>query len=383
MSMRKRVNSASSTIWRDIRGIESDIQSRETHLNAAVDWIRASQDATDGGGSSANYNLVLGWDDPYPETTGYLVPTLYDVADQYGEPELSDRAERMARWLLSVQLESGGFPAGTYSGDEQDPSVFNTGQILRGIVRASQETGEKGFQESAVAAVEWLDEVQQPGGYWDEYDYRRTSHSYASRISWSVLEAATKFNIDIGYEVAAANLSWVLEQCSENGWYERCSFDGSGPAYLHTIAYTIRGLLESANFLDGELAERGYRAAKIGADELLSNQQQNGIPYGKYDSHWTAVSDYRCLTGNAQIGIVWARLYEQTGDDQYRTALNQTVRYLKSAQTMHGPETIYGGLRGSDPVWGRYMYLRYPNWAAKFLIDILLAQARITNIPND
>ena len=37
-----------------------------------------------------------------------------------------------------------------------------------------------------------------------------------------------------------------------------------------------------------------------------------------------------------------------------------------------GPVGIRGGVKGSDPVWGSYLWLRYPNWAAKFGADALM-----------
>jgi hypothetical protein len=35
---------------------------------------------------------------------------------------------------------------------------------------------------------------------------------------------------------------------------------------------------------------------------------------------------------------------------------------------------VRGGLKGSHPIWGRYMFGTYPNWAAKFLMDALLME---------
>ena len=57
---------------------------------------------------------------PYPEVTGYFIPTLYN----WGEQEL---ARTCTRWLLSIQLPSGAFPA-----PDGVPYTFDTGQIMRG-----------------------------------------------------------------------------------------------------------------------------------------------------------------------------------------------------------------------------------------------------------
>src|SRR4029077_21260739 len=61
---------------------------------------------------------------PYPEVTGYFVPTLYN----WGEQEL---ARTCTRWLLSIQLPEGAFPA-----PDGVPYTFDTGQVVRGLCAA-------------------------------------------------------------------------------------------------------------------------------------------------------------------------------------------------------------------------------------------------------
>lgn len=370
--LHNRVYNISTTVWRDLRGEEISRRSKEEHIRAAVRWLYEAQDATEVAGVAADYNLVLGWNDPYPETTGYIIPTMYDYAHRTGESEAASRAEDMAEWLLSIQRSAGWFPAGTYTGGDPKPSVFNTGQILRGLVRTHQETGCSNFRSSAMSAVNWLAEVQNEDGSWEKFDYRETSHAYSSRISWPILEVATEYDLDIGFDVASSNLSWVIDQQRPNGWFDKSGFDAGDKAYLHTIAYTIRGLLESAEILVGDISSQCRTAAELAANNLASQQHSNGILPGIFDSEWTPVGEYQCLSGNAQMAIVWAQLFDLTGNDVYLDAVEDTIRYLKTAQTFHGSHQIYGGIRGSNPVWGRYMYLRYPNWAAKFYIDMLL-----------
>ena len=52
-----------------------------TRVRAALDWLARSQDATGNGGSAAYYSPWLGWSRAYPETSGYIVPTLWRGAD--------------------------------------------------------------------------------------------------------------------------------------------------------------------------------------------------------------------------------------------------------------------------------------------------------------
>ena len=352
----------------DVVGRSTAPRTNREHATAAVEWLYRAQDATDGGGCASAYNLVLGWGGPYPETTGYIVPTLYDYANRYGSAEARDRAELMASWLLETQFNSGAFPKGDDPETETDPSVFNTGQILFGLVRAYEETGDERYREASRRAGEWLVSVQHPNGYWNRFDYNGVVHSYSSRVGWALLEAADCTGEQPFRAAAKRNLEWVIDQQHDNGWFGLAGFDTGDVPFLHTIAYTIRGVLEGSQLLDdGELLER----VRLSADSLLEEQRHRGILRGALDENFDGPEFY-CLTGNAQMAVVWYRLFQLTGETAYRSAADRTVRFLKRKQRMGGRPEVRGGLKGSDPVWQRYMYLRYPNWAAKFLVDALL-----------
>jgi len=60
-------------------------------------------------------------------------------------------AECAVQWLLSLQMATGAFPGGLH-GSEARPSVFNTGQILQGLVRAHMETKRPEILQAVVAA---------------------------------------------------------------------------------------------------------------------------------------------------------------------------------------------------------------------------------------
>ncbi|USZ67398.1 terpene cyclase/mutase family protein [Halorussus salilacus] len=357
---------------RDIRGIETTPRADSEHLQSAIQWLYRTQDVTDCAGSAAGYNLVLGWSGPYPETSGYIVPTLYDYAEATGATEARERARRMASWLVTLQLDSGGFPAGVDPGPDPEPSVFNTGQILLGLVRAYRETGDETYREAARRASEWLVSVQHEDGYWDRFDYRDEIHVYCSRVAWSLLEVYEITGVSEFRDAAVNHLSWVVSQQRSNGWFEYCGFSPGETPFLHTIAYTIRGLLEGGALLDdGTFID----AARTAAEKLRTIQRQRGPLTGAYDSNWSGAS-YYCLTGNAQMSVVWFRLSNLCGDEAYGDAATEALRFLKAKQRLTGPEQVRGAIRGSHPVWGPYMRLRYPNWATKFFADAVLAQTQ-------
>lgn len=345
----------------------SNIESTQDHLEAAINWLYQTQDVNESEGSSAGYNLVLGWESPYPETTGYIIPTLYRYASETGIEEANNRATRMAEWLQSIQLSSGAFPA--HPASTGVPRVFDTGQILFGLIAAYQETNRDEFKEAAIEAADWLVNVQNTDGSWSEYTYNGNKHSYHTRVSWGILKVNAIHSDERYVASAKQNYEWVLDQQHRNGWFNNAAFKSGESPFLHTIAYTIRGLIEGGIILDEtQLIESGKKSA----DTLRQIQKRNGMLKGKYNSSWGGTW-YYCLSGNAQMAIVWLRLYENIGDDDYLINASNTIQFLKRNQIMKTSSVIHGSIPGSYPVFGRYMFLRYPNWGTKFLADAFLS----------
>jgi squalene cyclase len=369
----RTVRTLTSEVGRDLRGRRTTPRADEVHLGAAIDWLYESQDATESNGSAAAYNLVLGWQEAFPETTGYIIETLYDYAAATSDREAAARADRMAEWLLPLQNADGSFPGYSTLRADVGPMVFDTGMVTFGMVRQFRETDEDRFLDAARRACEWLVNVQHPDGHWTSHSYNDARHTYAARVSWAMLETADETGETNFRAAARRQLEWVCSQQRANGWFVEAAFDRSESTFLHTIAYTIRGLLESDEFFEDDDL---FRAAKRTADRLLALQRGSGPLAGAFDASWNG-ADYHCLTGNVQMALVWLRVYERTSDERYLRAATEAIEFVKTTQVLDGPATVRGGVKGSLPVWGRYMYLRYPNWAAKFLVDALLYKRHV------
>jgi hypothetical protein len=66
----------------DLRNrLTADLSSDEVHLAAAMAWLVRAQVASENKGVSAGFHLLRGWAPPYPETTGYIIPTFLSVRD--------------------------------------------------------------------------------------------------------------------------------------------------------------------------------------------------------------------------------------------------------------------------------------------------------------
>lgn len=367
-----------------------------THLSRTMRWLCCAQDACDGigtgGGVSAKYDMIDGWAAPYPETTGYIIPTFFNYSFLTKDREFRDRAVRMADWEMSVQLESGAFPGGfgektpekegkPAAGPRGEPTVFNTGQVIFGLSRAYLETKNKKYGNAVVRAADWLVQQQDGDGAWRKFLSPLTNnpvHAYDARTAWSLLKAAeivkSKDKKEEYTKAAEKNADWAVSQQLENGWFENAAFNAGEQPILHTIAYTVQGVLEIGIALDRkDLVE----AAKKTADRIVLLMEANGAIRGAFDKEWNAVTRSECLTGNAQMSVVWIRLHGITGNDNYFLAAKRANRHVKCSQNAwssnHG---ICGGVKGSQPVTGSYMPLSYPNWAAKFFADALMMEGQ-------
>jgi hypothetical protein len=341
-------------------------------LNALVRWILRAQRAD--GGIAAYYSLLTGYSASYPEVTGYIIPTLYDFAHTSQEIGAVTAAGKATNWLLSLQMPSGAFPAGLH-GNGPQPSVFNTGQILQGLVRAHRETNRPEIRPAAIAAGDWLLDVQQPDGSWSGVNaYQGVPHTYYSMVSWTLAELS-EHTTDRRYRLAAEkNLDWVLPHFRPSGWIDGINLRGH-PIYLHFIAYVLQGVLETASLL--------RRSDALGAVErsawvFLRKFESSKLLPGAYESDLNNGREFTCLTGNAQMSCVWLRLYESTGDLRYLNAALKMNEMLKPLISLRGQSGIAGGVSGSWPIWGPYQPLRYISWGGKFFADALLLEQRLT-----
>jgi hypothetical protein len=73
------------------------------------------------------------------------------------------------------------------------------------------------------------------------------------------------------------------------------------------------------------------------------------------------------------MGIIWARLYNSNHDELFRRSAESALRYVRSWQDITtSNRDVRGAIKGSQPVWGAYSRMTFPNWATKFFLDAML-----------
>ncbi|WP_153131828.1 beta-L-arabinofuranosidase domain-containing protein [Dechloromonas hortensis] len=353
-------------------GLTSPTDNR-IHLDAAIAWLKHAQDVTGNNGVAQTYLVrYQRWAPSYPETTGYIIPTFYRYAALSGDDDARARARKMADWEIEIQHSSGGVLAGAL-GDSDQPTIFNTGQVIFGWVRAFEEEGDERYRQAAIRAADWLIEVMDDDGCWRKFGSPMTGkqiNTYNTRSAWSL---ARVFDItgDHHYlNAALKNADWAMSQRNELGWLaENCLQDSTQP-FTHTIAYAMRGLLEI-----GIAAEREdlIVAARTIGDAMLAALPPDGKLPGRFNKNWQPTVTWSCLTGDCQLGINWGRLFKTTGDHKYREAASKVLGFVKKTQQLVGPNNdTVGGIKGSHPINGGYHPWQYPNWATKFYADALM-----------
>lgn len=363
--MFKPLASFARATLRDVSALREPTGALEAHLLSAEAWLCRCQDVTRDGGVSYGYTLKRGWAPPYPETSGYIAPTFFRLG-KLRDPLYARRAERIVRWLMTVQNIDGSFPNPRYG---PDGIVFDTGQVLFGLVCGFEHTGDESLLRAARRAARWLTDIAGPDRRWTRHEHLGTPHVYNTRTAWALLRMLALDPQPEFEAVARANLDWAVAMQGAAGFFEHCAFRAGEPPFTHTIAYTARGLLESGLLLN----EPNYiEAARRCADATLAHLDEDGFLPSRIDVGGSPAAASCCLTGNCQFAIVWARLHQRAPRPEYLPALVRALDYVMSVQDLETGDTdVRGGIKGSHPVWGRYAPMSYPNWAAKFFIDAM------------
>ncbi len=364
-------------VKKDHKGPLPEDPGKKATVVAALDWLLRAQknSASHDGGMARDFSVKKGWATSYPETTGYIVPTLIDCGNYFDNKDYLESAMIALDWFEKIQLESGAFQGGRIENDPV-PVTFNTGQILIGLAAGVKEFDR--YHDAMNRAAQWLVDTMDDDGCWRKFSTpfaEKGEKAYETHVSWGLLEAAkVSGNKEYG-EAALKNIRWALTKQQENGWFTDCCLDQPESPLTHTLGYVTRGIMEGYLYSRDETF---LTAALKFAGAITTLVDEDGYLPGRWKKDWTPAVSWVCLTGSVQIAHSLLLIYKETGQDKYlETArrLNQFVR--KTVRLSGHNDAMVGGVKGSYPIDGLYGRFEYLNWAAKFFIDSNMLEAEI------
>ncbi|MBE3025834.1 hypothetical protein [Janthinobacterium sp. GW458P] len=362
----------------DRRGLPASDPGPQAVIDACTAWLGAAQDhsSSNDGGVARDYSLLTGWSSSYPETTGYIIPTMIAVARRTGDAALHERARRMLDWCVAIQFPAGGFQGGKIDSTPRVPVTFNTGQILLGLAAGVAAYG-AAYEDALHRAARWLRDSQDADGCWRRHPTpfaRPGDKAYETHVAWGLFEADRAAP---GHGYGAAGLrqvDWALTRQQPNGWFASNCLDEPLKPLSHTIGYVLRGLLEAQRFsARADLLDAAVRTGTGVANAVADD----GYLPGRLDHAFLPGADFACLTGSAQNAHCLFLLYQRTGERRFLDAARRLNGFVRRTVAIDGPAHVRGGVKGAFPVDGDYGAWAYLNWAAKFCIDANLLELEV------
>lgn len=366
-------------IIKDILKIKNKVYNTDTHIRCCLSWLAYAQSQSLDGGVPAWYRIDKGWADSFIETTGYIISTFLEGSKYFNDQSYLDKATIMADFILDMQLSNGGFK--TRVAEISEPTIFNTAQDLRGMCDIYSVTRKSKYYNSAKKAADFLVSSQDKNGQWIKYSYDGLTHSYDSKVAYALLKFY-KISNNTRYKKAATRaLDGIVKLQLKNGWFKKAELPGFKYPLTHTIAYTIEGLLDSGTLLGNK---KYLASATKSATALLVYYKNHGFMPASFDSIWHSSDSYSCLSGNAQISIIWLKLFLLSNKNEYLISASDMNKDLKETQDCYSAnKSIFGGIKGSNPIYGNilknqgYCRFAYINWAAKYFSDALILESLV------
>ena len=371
----------------DISRLESSVPPRvvtpgKRHLDEAIAWIKRAQEAAgDGGGVAWGYRARspvrsgarLGWIGPYPETTGYIIPTMLRYARMAGDDGSADAARRMAEWELRIQLADGGFQGGIYGALPVSSSTFVTGQVLFGLLDAHREWNSPAYRDAAIRAGNFLLEcLDENGRFIKGYSHFCATgcKAYEVRTGLALAELGIMLGQESYKQAASRMADYALSCQQQNGWFSENDLDEHHRPLTHTIGYVLEGLHGIGMLLNRSDCADAVRRT---LDRIATLVRADGFLAGRWNSDWSPAVDWNCLTGSSQIAGVFLRMHREVGDSTYLEAGRRLLGFVCWTQEIKGKvASLSGGISGSYPFSGAYGQWCLLNWATKFFADSLM-----------
>jgi malonyl-CoA O-methyltransferase len=272
----------------------------------------------------------------YPEVTGYYIPSLLN----WGERDL---AIQYAKWLCNIQKKYGSW----YDPSDADPYVFDTAQILKGLIAISDILPE--VSTNIIKGCDWIiSNIQKDG--------RLTTPSTAAwgticseLIHIYCLEPLITTSKKYGISTYKNEAKRVLDYYKLNRLNDILDFH----TLSHFYAYTIEGLIDLDEI---DLAKKAIK-------KVSSLQKRDGSIPAYKNVKWI------CSTGLFQFALIYYKLGDKNRGDM---AFNYACSLQNNTGGWFGGYPVNKFLAG---FFKRHKPDYFPDaeisWAVKYFLDAL------------
>lgn len=339
-------------------------------LKQNISWIKESFSINNYLGSSKYKTITGKWSDPYPETTGYLIPTLLNSATLLKDKSLNEIALNQLSFFESLQLQDGSFKV---SINNDKALVFDTAQIVLGLIALHEYAPHATTLKLIKEAYCWLINNIDDHGQFVKFNYiENYNPSYYARIVWPLLRSEQLLEYSVHVKTKSL-YDYIVSLKKTQYTFNKCSFDGGDYFFTHNLIYTYRGLWESSLILhDIETQEYIMQSVQYILENVIPKK---GYLCGTYNSNWAAKGQYTCAVGNAQLVCLLVKIFNLTNEPLYFKNISTLMEPLIQSQRTSLSFNI-GAIPSSVPVWGQYQRFKFTNWTQKFYSDALVALVR-------
>lgn len=280
----------------------------------------------------------------YPEVTGYYIPSLLEI----NEIEL---AKKFAKKMCDIQKIDGSW----YDSDDDNPFIFDTCQILKGLVAIRGIMPE--VDENIIKGIDWvfsnLDEdghlIQPNTEVWENDDTHVNDLIHIYCMS-PIIEAGKVLNRPDYVEKANAVLDYYIEH-----YRDRIV---NYTLFSHFYAYVIEGLIDCGRV---DIA----REAMMNFEKYRND---NGKICAYNDVDWV------CSTATFQFAIIYYKLGEKTKGDiayNYMCTLQNPSGGWYGCYTRSSIEKFVLKVMKKLKLTNRRLYIPDAeiSWANKFFLD--------------
>lgn len=346
---------------------------------AVLGWVGRGQDFWACGGIPASYNArKRRYDGPYPETTGYSIPTLIELGSLTGFREADLMARKAADWLVSRQSNAGGIrcnietPPSADNGADQIV-LFDCGAILQGFTAMARRS--EYYAEPTERLARFVMAAQRDDGLWDSHLAFKHFGSHNALVAYALIDAGSTLNQPQFSDAGHRCLKALRGRLRKNGYIEGCEFPGvrAGVAFLHPFVYTIEGYLKAAALAP----DRGYlEAVRPALDALRIGIERTGqIPGAFVQPDMSTSFSFTALTAIAQLADVGFRADQLSGEGTYTAMSRQLMRFLRQVLGGTLSDVAWqGGLPSAFPIDGDYLPFCVNNWGAKYFLDASMGE---------